>query len=148
MKSFFLASLVLGLVSAIVVPRKANYDGYRVIRLQVGSDASRVENIIQELSLSTWNGAPRDNSEVDIVVPADKYSEFESSTADLDSSVMHENLGASIARETNYPVYAGQWSFAVFNVICARCVLTYSQSEVPTLLGSILIIHMRIISNS
>lgn len=106
MKSLFFASLVLGLVSAIVVPRKANYDGYRVVRLQVGDDVSRVKNIIQELSLSTWNGAPKDNSEVDVVVPADKFLQFESSTADLDSSIMHANLGASIARETDYQVYA------------------------------------------
>ncbi|KAL8933706.1 MAG: hypothetical protein Q9216_006244, partial [Gyalolechia sp. 2 TL-2023] len=106
MKFLALASLVLGLVSAIVVPRKANYDGYRVVRLQVGDDSSKVKNIIQDLSLSTWNGAPRSNSEVDVVVPADQFSEFESSTVDLESSTMHENLGASIARETDYQVYA------------------------------------------
>ncbi|KAI4169160.1 MAG: hypothetical protein LQ343_005905 [Gyalolechia ehrenbergii] len=105
MKLLVLASLVLGLVSAIVVPRKANYDGYRVVRLQVGDDSSKVKNIIQQLSLSTWNGAPKDNSEVDVVVPADKFSEFESSTAGLNSSIMHEDLGASIAKETDYQAY-------------------------------------------
>ncbi|KAL9031366.1 MAG: hypothetical protein Q9196_000621 [Gyalolechia fulgens] len=106
MKFLVLASSILGLVSAIVVPRQANYDGYRVVRLQVGDDSSKVKNIIEELSLSTWNGAPKADSEVDVVVPADRFSEFESSTADLDSSIMHENLGASIAEETNYQVYA------------------------------------------
>lgn len=117
MKLLVLASLVLGLVSAIVVPRKANYDGYRVVRLQVGDDSSKVKNIIQQLSLSTWNGAPKDNSEVDVVVPADKFSEFESSTAGLNSSIMHEDLGASIAKETDYQAYVGQWSFLVLSGI-------------------------------
>ncbi|KAL8720005.1 MAG: hypothetical protein Q9225_003076 [Loekoesia sp. 1 TL-2023] len=105
MKFLLLTPLIFALISAVVVPRKANYDGYKVFRLQVGKDLSKVESLIQKLSLSTWNGGPKENSEVDIVVPADKVTEFESSTADLDSSVMHENLGASIAKETDYQVY-------------------------------------------
>lgn len=110
MKLLFLTQLILTLVSAVVIPRKANYDGFKVVRLQVGKDVSKVESLIQKLSLSTWNGVPKENSEVDIVVPADKVAVFESSTADLDSSVMHENLGASIAKETDYQVYTGKQS--------------------------------------
>ncbi|KAL8756833.1 MAG: hypothetical protein Q9184_004373 [Pyrenodesmia sp. 2 TL-2023] len=106
MKLQLLAPLVIGLVSAVVVPRKANYDGYKVVRLEVGDNLSQVKNLIQELSLSTWNGSPKANSEVDVVVPADQVASFDSSTADMDSSIMHQNLGASIAKETDYPPYA------------------------------------------
>ncbi|KAL8715441.1 MAG: hypothetical protein Q9220_000775 [cf. Caloplaca sp. 1 TL-2023] len=105
MRLFLLASLVSSLVSAVVVPRKANYDGYKVVRLDVGNNLAKVESLIQKLSLKTWNGGPKQDSEVDVVVPADKVSEFDANTADLSSSVMHENLGASIAAETIYPVY-------------------------------------------
>ncbi|KAL8834691.1 MAG: hypothetical protein Q9170_003635 [Blastenia crenularia] len=106
MRLLLLTPLIFGLVSAIVVPRKASYDGYKVVRLQVGEELSKVKSVIQKLSLSTWNGGAKENSEVDIVVPADKVAEFESNTAGLDSSIMHENLGASIAKEMEYPVYA------------------------------------------
>ncbi|KAL8802515.1 MAG: hypothetical protein Q9182_003755 [Xanthomendoza sp. 2 TL-2023] len=105
MKLFLLAPLILGLVSAVIVPRKANYDGYQVVRLSVGSDLPKVKNLIQSLALSTWNGGPKANAEVDIVVPADKVAEFQASTADLDKTVMHGNLGESISQETEYPAY-------------------------------------------
>lgn len=108
MKLLLLAPLILCLVTAVVVPRKANYDGYKVVRLQVGDNLLQVKNLIQELSLSTWNGSPKANSEVDLVVPADQVADFDTSTANLDSSVMHQNLGASIAKETDYPLYASK----------------------------------------
>ncbi|KAI4169182.1 MAG: hypothetical protein LQ346_008990 [Caloplaca aetnensis] len=111
MKLLLLAPLILCLVTAVVVPRKANYDGYKVVRLQVGDNLLQVKNLIQELSLSTWNGSPKANSEVDLVVPADQVADFDTSTANLDSSVMHQNLGASIAKETDYPLYANHQAF-------------------------------------
>lgn len=107
MKSLAINSLLFGLASAAAVARNANYDGYQVIRLQVGSNLSKVQNLINTLSLSTWNGGPKPNAEVDIVVPAAVRERFESETASLSSSIMHANLGESIAQEANYPVYHG-----------------------------------------
>ena len=107
MKVFAVGSLILGLASAAAVPQKVDYDGYQVIRLQVGDNLARVQSLIQTLSLSTWNGGPKTNSEVDIVVPAAVTEQFEADTAGLSSSVMHTNLGESIAQEANYPVYEG-----------------------------------------
>ncbi|KAL8788338.1 MAG: hypothetical protein Q9213_001735 [Squamulea squamosa] len=105
MKFLLFASFLLTLVSSLIVPRKINYDGYKVIRLSVGSSLPKVETLIQDLSLSTWNGGPKANAEVDVVVPADKVAEFESNTADLAKTVMHENLGASIAQESDSSDY-------------------------------------------
>lgn len=111
MRNIALNSLLLGLASASVVKRKANYDGYQVVRLQVGGNLTQVENVIENLSLSTWNGGPKTDSEVDIVVPADATEQFEADTAGLSTSVMHTNLGESIAREASYPVYEGTLPF-------------------------------------
>ncbi|KAL8669833.1 MAG: hypothetical protein Q9168_005598 [Polycauliona sp. 1 TL-2023] len=117
MKSlFFFSPFFFALVSSLVVPGKVNYDGYKVIRLSTGSSLAKVESLIQNLSLSTWNGGPKANAEVDIVVPADKVAEFESSTADLAKTVMHEDLGASIAEESDYSDYrAGSANASWFN---------------------------------
>ena len=98
---------ILSLVSSLIVPRKVNYDGYKVVRLSTGSSLGKVKKLIKDLSLSTWNGGPKENAEVDIVIPADKVTEFESSTADLAKTVMHENLGAAIAEEGDYSDYRG-----------------------------------------
>lgn len=107
MKAFALNLLLLGLASAVAVPQKSNYDGYQVIRLQVGNNLTQVQNTIKTLSLSTWNGGPKENSEVDIVVPPAVTGEFEADTAGVNSQVMHANLGESIAREADYPAYQG-----------------------------------------
>ncbi|KAL9035342.1 MAG: hypothetical protein Q9180_004914, partial [Flavoplaca navasiana] len=96
---------ILSLASSLIVPRKVNYDGYKVVRLSTGSSLAKVKTLIKDLSLSTWNGGPKENAEVDIVIPADKVTEFESSTADLAKTVMHENLGAAIAEEGDYSDY-------------------------------------------
>ncbi|KAL9048055.1 MAG: hypothetical protein Q9206_006273 [Seirophora lacunosa] len=101
-----LAPFVFGLVSALALPRATKYDGYKVVRVEVGDKIVEVETLIQKLALSTWNGGAKAHSEVDIVVPADKVPEFDSEAADLDSRIMHENLGFSIARETDYQIYA------------------------------------------
>ncbi|KAL8926808.1 MAG: hypothetical protein Q9172_001624 [Xanthocarpia lactea] len=100
-----LTPLLFTPISSLIVPRKVNYDGYKVVRLSVGSSLSKVKSLIQDLSLSTWNGGPEADAEVDIVVPADKVADFESGTKDLEKMVMHENLGASISEESDHSDY-------------------------------------------
>lgn len=108
MKSLLLlSSLIFTVVSSLIVPRKVNYDGYKVVRLSTGSSLPKVKSLIKDLSLSTWNGGPKANAEVDIVVPSDKVAEFDASTADLAKTVMHENLGAAIAEESDGSDYRG-----------------------------------------
>ena len=58
--------------------------------------------MIQGLSLKTWNGAAKDDGEVDVVIPPSVHA-FDG----MDMEVMHENLGASIAEEAKYDAYAG-----------------------------------------
>lgn len=51
---------------------------------------------------------PVANSHVDLVVPADKISDFTELTVSMTTEVMHENLGASIDAETVPFVYEGK----------------------------------------
>lgn len=96
---------LLAFVYAAAIPGKVSYDNDKVIRLGVGDNLSKVNDLLRELSLSTWNGAPKANGNVDVVVPESQLKAFKDSTAGMETQVMHENLGASIAKETAYDKY-------------------------------------------
>ncbi len=98
MKNILLSSLLIALVSAAAVPGKVDYDGYRVVRVK---SSDKVKSIIAEKSLETWVGAGKANGQVDVVVPPGVEA-FDGT----DAQVMHQDLGASIARESNFEVYA------------------------------------------
>jgi hypothetical protein len=102
----FLTSLcaVAGLASAATVqPRQVSYEGYKVVRLPVGTDASKVSDIVSSLKLSTWGGAPKAGRYADLVVPPAQLGAFNAAIAGMDDVVtMHEDLGASIAAESAF----------------------------------------------
>ena len=91
--------------------RRVSYDGYKVVRLAVGSDASKVNEIVDRLQLTTWKGKPRAGAFADIVVPPSQIGAFDAATAGMEAQVMHNDLGLSIADESNFATYAGK----VFN---------------------------------
>ena len=108
---FLLATqLLLALASAGIIPRKASYDGAKVFRMPVGHESEKVKTIINDLHLSTWNGDAKDNSIIDLFVPAEKVVDFEDATLDLDTEIMHEDLGASIAEESNFSSFSGTYN--------------------------------------
>lgn len=98
---------LLAFVYSAAVPGKVSYDNDKVIRLGVGDNVSKVNDLLRELSLSTWNGAPKADGNVDVVVPESQLKAFKDLTASMETQVMHENLGASIAKETAYDKYIG-----------------------------------------
>ena len=81
MKLLHLTPFFLALASGAAVTRKANYDGYQVVRLQVGDHLTRVRELIKDLPLSTWNGDPKADSTVDVVVPAAAVKTFDAEAA-------------------------------------------------------------------
>lgn len=95
---------------------KVSYEGAQAIRIPVGNDVTPLRNIIRELSLPTWKGMKagiiKPNTDVDLVVPADKLEEFINATSTMNTHVMHENLGLSIANEGMTTGYAGEYSFS------------------------------------
>ncbi|KAL8343581.1 hypothetical protein RB601_004224 [Gaeumannomyces tritici] len=95
-----------GARAAAVEPRTVSYDGYKVFRLAVGDQVDRVRAIVSDLSLATWKGAPRSNAMADIVVAPDQLDQFRARTAGLDMITMHEDLGAAIADESSFGLYA------------------------------------------
>jgi carboxypeptidase A4 len=97
----------LGLVSAATVTKKVSYDDWKVYRVNIGSNADQFKSVLSKLKLETWKGKPATSDVVDVMVPPSQISDFEASTADIDTAVMHENLGASIADEEVFSIYAG-----------------------------------------
>jgi carboxypeptidase A4 len=104
---FLAASLAIGLASAAAVEKKVDYNDYKVYRVDVGEDRSKLGSVIEKLGLSTWKGKVDTSSVVDVVVPPASILQFEAGTQGLSSKVLHENLGASIAEEQTFGVYAG-----------------------------------------
>jgi len=102
-----LAGLVALAEGATLAERKVSYDGYQVVRVEVGDQAPRLNRLVADLGLSTWMGGAKDGGLADIVIPPDRVSEFHSRVADLDTTTMHEDLGASMAEERVFHNYAG-----------------------------------------
>ncbi|CZR65852.1 probable carboxypeptidase [Phialocephala subalpina] len=99
------ASLLLTLSSLSVGFAKVSYDGAKALRIPVGEDVEPLMQIIDELSLPVWkgvvNGVPVANGYVDLVVPAAQLARFNNLTTivGMETEVMHEDLGLSIAEE-------------------------------------------------
>jgi Carboxypeptidase activation peptide len=109
MRYLALLSVLVALASAAVLqPPKVSYDGYKVFRLAVGDEVSKVDAIISKLNLKTWTGAPRAGAFADLVVPPSQIDAFINETVGMDIITMHEDLGASIANESSFQVYAGE----------------------------------------
>ncbi|KAH8895379.1 zinc carboxypeptidase [Thozetella sp. PMI_491] len=87
-------------------PDWVSYDGYKVFRLAVGEQVGKVSGIVDRLGLATWKSAPRANAMADIVVPPHLLDVFLSEIEGMQAITMHEDLGASIAKESNFNVYA------------------------------------------
>ncbi|KAA8624976.1 carboxypeptidase [Pyrenophora tritici-repentis] len=96
----------LGLVSAATVAKTVSYDDWKVYRVSVGSNAVKLENVMSKLQLELWKGKPATSDVVDLMVPPTAIRDFEASTADFETKIMHNNLGLSIANETTFSTYA------------------------------------------
>jgi hypothetical protein len=118
------SSGLLALASAASIqapaPRKS-YSGYKVFRVDVGSNADRLNAVVDKLGLSTWKGRPRPNTQADIVVPPNVLEAFEAEVAGLNKVTMHEDLGLSIEDETTFGVYAGMPPFPALDVLKMAC---------------------------
>ncbi|EXF73342.1 zinc carboxypeptidase [Colletotrichum fioriniae PJ7] len=110
MKSLAALSTLVAAVSAASVAgassKRVSYDGTKVFRLSVGDEVDRVNGVVDKLQLTTWKGAPRAGAFADIVVPAAEVASFKAEVAGMNLTTMHEDLGASIADESGFSVYA------------------------------------------
>lgn len=104
MKSALSCLAFAATASALAVPgSKANYDGYKVVRVPT-DDAGTVKDMISQLSLPTWE---KNDAHIDIMVPPAVQKKFDSFTSGLNTETMHDNLGSSILKEQTFNSYAG-----------------------------------------
>ena len=102
MKFTLVAFVLPALVSAVALEsRKVSYDGYKVVRVQT---SPKVNKLIADHQLPTWNGRPEDTDFADVVIPpgSDIFK-------GMKVEVMHDDLGASIAQEMDYQPYVGKY---------------------------------------
>ncbi|GKT64387.1 zinc carboxypeptidase [Colletotrichum tofieldiae] len=110
MKSLATLSTIVAAASAASVAagsaKRVSYDGTKVFRVSVGDEVDRINGVVNKLQLSTWKGAPRAGAFADIVVPPTEVGAFEAEVAGMNVTTMHEDLGAAIADESSFSVYA------------------------------------------
>lgn len=109
MKFLGVSLATLGLASAAAVTKKVSYDDWKVYRVNVGNNATDLKNLVSKLQLETWKGTPGTSEIVDVMVPPTQIRDFEASTDGIETQIMHENLGLSIADEETFSIYAGNY---------------------------------------
>jgi carboxypeptidase A4 len=109
MKFAGVALASLGLVSAASVTKGVSYDDWKVYRINIGSNAAKIEDVVSKLHLGLWKGKPSTSDVVDVMVPPAQIKDFEAFTQGVETKVMHENLGLSIADEQSFGTYAGKY---------------------------------------
>lgn len=101
MKFLGLAIASLGLVSAATVERKVSYDEWQVFRVHGDSNTAKFNDVVSKLKLEVWKGKPASGGIVDVMVPPTQVADFKSSTKDMQTQLMHANLGSAIATESS-----------------------------------------------
>jgi len=104
MKFLGLTLASLGLASAASIATKVSYDGWQVYRVTVGDNKAKLKSVVNRLQLETWKGKIDSSAVVDVVVPPSQVDAFAASG--LNSKLLHDDLGLSIADETSFGVYA------------------------------------------
>ncbi|CAI6340827.1 unnamed protein product [Periconia digitata] len=115
MKFLAVSLATIGLASAAAVESKVDYSGWKVFRVNVGEDSTKLASIVDTLQLETWKGKVATSKVVDLVVPPTQIEEFEASAKDINKEVMHEDLGASIESEEIIETYAAAAAAAAPN---------------------------------
>lgn len=102
-----LASLGLASAASVSNKQKISYDDWKVFRINGPSNTAKFQEVVNKLQLDVWKGKPSSGDVVDVSVAPEQLSAFEASTKDFETKIMHENLGAAIADENTFSVYAG-----------------------------------------
>lgn len=104
MKSCALLLAVLAAASAMAVDGPTSYDGYKVLRIPLANqDEGRLAlKLIEELGLDVWKYPFEAGDFADVSVAPSQWDKFQFQTSSFGAmSVMHNDLGLSIAQENN-----------------------------------------------
>lgn len=106
MKVFLVSPLLLTLGSAAALferEERIDYNGFRVFRINTENDLETIQKELASFSLEPWN---IDTSKhMDVAISPSQLESFE--TLALNVTVMHEDLGADIAAESDTAVASG-----------------------------------------
>ncbi|KAH7374418.1 carboxypeptidase A5 [Plectosphaerella cucumerina] len=88
--------VILSLVASVAVAERVSYDGFKVFRLTPtpNLDVPALEAVLQAIEYDQWN---KDTNDLTIAVAPNQVAGFLS--LGLEATVMHEDLGRSIADE-------------------------------------------------
>ncbi|PQE07868.1 Zinc carboxypeptidase protein [Rutstroemia sp. NJR-2017a WRK4] len=97
---------------AIATQTNVNYDGYQVFRLKADEhNIGKINDIVSSLNLETWKSSAKIGI-ADIVIPPHQVENFLRTTEDFQRQVMHTDLGASIAEESQFHEYSAEAALA------------------------------------
>ncbi|KAK9778416.1 hypothetical protein SCAR479_04818 [Seiridium cardinale] len=99
MRSRSLTSVLLLLASSAVTvlgDKPVSYDGYKVFCIKTHGHTSAIREQLEPLSLDEWS---HEIDHVDVAVSPEQLAAFEALS--LETHVMHDNLGSSIATESS-----------------------------------------------
>ncbi|KAH8825266.1 hypothetical protein DL96DRAFT_1612558 [Flagelloscypha sp. PMI_526] len=138
----FVLHLAAILASALAVSASSSeilaapYAGTKVFRVPTSNASSifQYEQLIDKLELETWTDESLENSWIDVQVDADKVDEFTQSVdailsahgIDKEVITMHEDLGASIAAETE-GMFDEKFSIEAVNATWFNAYHTYAE---------------------
>ncbi|KAM7194412.1 hypothetical protein V8F20_007938 [Naviculisporaceae sp. PSN 640] len=103
-----LAPLALA-AAAPGVGKKITYDGYKVFRIATHHDAAEVKAQLKDLTAVPFN--LNADEHLDIAIAPESLAAF--NALELDSEVLHEDLGADIKEEAKFAAYGGVSANAV-----------------------------------
>ncbi|KOS20023.1 Metallocarboxypeptidase A [Escovopsis weberi] len=107
MKLFIpLSAFLVSAAAAVSIEVKVDYGGHKVFRVPVVDDVDRVNLVASQLDLQAWRPASA-GSTAHFAVRPDKVDAFNKALGDLKPTVMHHDLGASIARESSFDANSG-----------------------------------------
>lgn len=120
---FSLISLAsLGLASAASVTKQVSYDGWKVYRVNVGSNNAKFSKVVSDIGLETWKGKAASSEVVDVMVSPSQLKAWEKAAAGFEVDLMHDDLGQSISAEADFPVYASIYPRSRLNSLKALTV--------------------------
>lgn len=114
MKTAAIQSLFIALAAAAAVQPKVSYDGHKVFRVPVVDDGSHVKSVLDKLNIHAWQQPSRKGAFADIQVAPKELDAFYKAMQGQQLTVMHEDLGQSIAQEGTYQSYAGMFYIPFF----------------------------------
>ncbi|KAG6015510.1 hypothetical protein E4U43_005169 [Claviceps pusilla] len=115
MKLLLLAAAILVASAAsasATAGSKPSYNGHRVYRLHVTDeqDGAHIQDIIDKLSLVTWQPPSKKGAFADMQVPPDQLDAFHEAMKHRELITMHEDLGASIRSEAAFETYTAGYA--------------------------------------